>query len=177
MIRKHPRGFTLVELMISVGIVGMLSSVAIPNYQRATLRARAAERETILESLSRAVNDVVMQQQRIPGNTCTVGSPCSFTGGANPPPPLSTTKRKFNWTLPGWKDLPMVVAGDSYYSYSFAAIDANGDGKDVTLTVWAEGDLDGDGAPTHKALIFAGVGYAFNLVDEQPPRGTDEGTF
>jgi type IV pilus assembly protein PilA len=177
MSRTGPRGFTLIELMISVGIVGMLSSVALPNYQRATLRARAAERETIMDALSRAVNDVVLQQQRVPGTDCVPDEPCAIAGVPNPPGPPGTTKRKFDWTLPTWKDLPMVVSGDSYYSYSFAAVDAKGDGKDVTLTVQAVGDLDGDGASTLKVLHFAGVGYSFNLVSEDPPRGTDEGTF
>ena len=40
------RGFTLIEVMMVVAIMGLLSSVALPQYQRAVLRARSAERDT-----------------------------------------------------------------------------------------------------------------------------------
>ena len=36
-------GFTLIELMVSVGIVGVLASVAVPNYNRYTAKARQTE--------------------------------------------------------------------------------------------------------------------------------------
>ena len=41
--RASESGFTLIELMIVVAIVGILSSVAIPAYQDFTIRARVAE--------------------------------------------------------------------------------------------------------------------------------------
>jgi prepilin-type N-terminal cleavage/methylation domain-containing protein len=156
--RAAARGFTLVELMVSVGIVGCLASVALPNYQRAVLRARAAERDTVMEALARAINDTVTQQQRIPGG--------SWIGGWNPSAPPGATKRRFNWTMSGWSQLPMMIAGDAYYSYTFTALDPTPDGKNVSLSVTARGDLDGDGVVVTRTVTYAGVGYSFQKLTD-----------
>lgn len=51
------KGFTLIELLVVVLIIGILSSVALPQYQRAVKKARAAEGWTNLKTLSTAVNE------------------------------------------------------------------------------------------------------------------------
>ncbi len=51
------KGFTLIELLVVVLIIGILSSVALPQYQRAVKKARAAEAWTNLKTLSTAVNE------------------------------------------------------------------------------------------------------------------------
>jgi len=163
--RFGARGFTLVELMVVVATVGMLASVALPEYQRSTLRSKSAERRTIMVAIEQAMSDTITNLQGLPGNTA------SWSGTWNPPPPLTTSKRRFDWTLAAWKELPMIVAGDSYYSYYFTAIDPGQNGQNVTITVGAQGDLDGDGVASIKEMYYVAQGYGF--VPDQNATGWD----
>lgn len=159
------RGFTLMELMVVVTIVGLLASIALPQYSRTILRTRAAERLTIMDALARAVSDVVNQQQRVP-SASPPGVRSTWTGVGNPAGPAGISKRTFDWTAAGWTELPMVVQGNAYYTYSFIADDRNGDGQVLTLTVTGFGDLDGDGNPSIRTISFTGVGYSFRQDPE-----------
>ncbi|WP_370600746.1 pilin [Pseudomonas nitroreducens] len=52
---KAQKGFTLIELMIVVAIIGILAAIAIPAYQDYTIRARVSEGLTLASSAKTAI--------------------------------------------------------------------------------------------------------------------------
>ena len=55
MFKKLQQGFTLIELMIVVAIIGILAAIAIPAYQDYTIRAKITEGLNLADSAKTAV--------------------------------------------------------------------------------------------------------------------------
>jgi len=55
MFNKMQKGFTLIELMIVVAIIGILAAIAIPAYQDYTIRAKITEGLNLADSAKTAV--------------------------------------------------------------------------------------------------------------------------
>jgi len=55
MLRKIQQGFTLIELMIVVAIIGILAAIAIPAYQNYTIRAQVTEGLTLADGWKTAI--------------------------------------------------------------------------------------------------------------------------
>ncbi|MBR3631499.1 MAG: prepilin-type N-terminal cleavage/methylation domain-containing protein [Elusimicrobiaceae bacterium] len=54
--KHNKRGFTLIELLVVVLIIGILSAIAIPQYQKAVEKAKATQALTLLKSIQTAEN-------------------------------------------------------------------------------------------------------------------------
>jgi type IV pilus assembly protein PilA len=69
------KGFTLIELMITVAIVGILSAVALPAYQDYTIRAQVTEAVSVASSAKVFVNDHFTDKGVFPIDNADVGYP------------------------------------------------------------------------------------------------------
>ena len=65
-IKKQDAGFTLVELMIVMAIIGVLSMVAVPSYISAIKHAREAVLKEDLHTLRAAIDSYTMDKQKAP---------------------------------------------------------------------------------------------------------------
>ena len=61
MLNKQKMGFTLIELLVVVLIIGILASVALPQYQKAVLKARVTEIKAFLNAAEKGLEIYLME--------------------------------------------------------------------------------------------------------------------
>ena len=141
--RGGKRGFTIIELMIVVAIIGILSTLAIPYYQKFTARARRSEMAVAISKLRMQFIATYNAQGAFPPPVSCGSASCtdSTWNPADPDtgtPPLGDAAA-WNATDPDWANLPtMDGAVRMRYMYNVSA-----DRKTVTLT--ARGNFRGVG--------------------------------
>ena len=125
---KNQKGFTLIELMIVVAIIGILAAVAIPAYQDYLKRSKITEVAATAGACKTSFSEFVASKNLLPVNVTEAG--CSAT---------KTTYVS-----------DVIVAGDKIQvQIKTGAVDTAVDGKVLILTALEEGAV----AATGKASI------------------------
>jgi type IV pilus assembly protein PilA len=72
-VKKAQQGFTLIELMIVVAIIGILAAIAIPAYQSYTIRARVTEGLNLADVAKTAVSETAITNNALPATQAATG--------------------------------------------------------------------------------------------------------
>ncbi len=70
---KKQSGFTLIELMIVVAIIGILAAIAIPAYQDYTIRSQVSEAMSLADGAKTAVAEYYTNYGNLPSNNSKAG--------------------------------------------------------------------------------------------------------
>ncbi len=177
LMRKRQAGFTLVELMIVVAIIGVLAALAIYGVSRYLKHSKTAEATRNLGSIETGSKNQFQQETDTSGTgtgpfvhrfcpDSTINPPGSAVPSAAKVKAVAT-----DWNDPAWQCLKFSINEPQFYMYTYKG-NTGTTGTAALYTATANGDLDGNG--TQSTFQLTGSGSATGDAQRNALRITNE---
>jgi prepilin-type N-terminal cleavage/methylation domain-containing protein len=162
------RGFTLIELMIVVAIIGILAAVAIPAFLEYMKRSKATEASLNLNKIGKAAKRVKGEIGTYATETGAMlpnsgGTCCGDSGGTGAVNNKCTPNPNAFSDNQGWSHLEFSVDEPSLYSYEYNPVSGS------AFTAYAVGDTDCDTVKATFTLVGSTTAAGNAAVSIIPP--------
>ena len=162
MMKKKQSGFTLIELMIVVAIIGILAAVAIPAFMDYMKKSKKTEAALQLNKIGKNNKTYfITNATYVP--TAGVATPAGTACGG-PNGHFATV----DWSaLAGWKDLDFQIDEPNLFAYTYTFTNA------TTSVATAQGDLDCDTVTITYTLNMTALNGNPAVSLTEPPPNSD----